>query len=127
MRFLRLWQERWELKKLGPHGNSILEAHLTKKYQGLKFYDIDENNKVMMVHKMCFQKQRGNNAYHIFVTMDGFNDKLPANDVGNDEYWVHWEVDKDLFDCLQLYYKDRTEDNVKYYELGGECLSDAEE
>jgi hypothetical protein len=32
MRILRLWQERWELEKIGPNGNSILEAKLTKKY-----------------------------------------------------------------------------------------------
>ncbi len=31
VRVLRLWKERWELKKIGPNGNLILEAHLTKK------------------------------------------------------------------------------------------------
>ena len=54
VRVLRLWQEKWEQEKLGPKGNSILEACLTKKYQGLKFLDIDNDNKVMTVHKMIF-------------------------------------------------------------------------
>jgi hypothetical protein len=60
VRVLRLWQERWELEKLGPQGNSILEARLTKKYQGLKFWDIDNDNKVMTndvvtMRIMCLQ------------------------------------------------------------------------
>jgi hypothetical protein len=33
VRILRLWVEQWEQKKVGPQGNQILEAHLTKKYQ----------------------------------------------------------------------------------------------
>jgi hypothetical protein len=37
VRILRLWQERWELEKIGPNGNSILEVCLTKKYKGLIF------------------------------------------------------------------------------------------
>ncbi len=37
VRILRLWQERWELEKIGPNGNSILEVKLTKKYKGLIF------------------------------------------------------------------------------------------
>ena len=77
VRILRLWQERWELEKIGPNGNLILEARLTKKYKGLKFFDIDENNTVMTVHKMIFQKKRGNNLYHVFATSNGFNDLLP--------------------------------------------------
>jgi hypothetical protein len=46
VRVLRLWQERWELNKVGPQGDSILEARLTKKYLGLIFFDINENNRV---------------------------------------------------------------------------------
>jgi hypothetical protein len=38
VRVLRLWQERWELEKIGPNGNSILEARPTKKYKGLIFF-----------------------------------------------------------------------------------------
>ena len=30
VRILRLWQERWELEMIGPNGDSILEARLTK-------------------------------------------------------------------------------------------------
>jgi hypothetical protein len=127
VRVLRLWKERWELDKLGPQGNLILEARLTKKYRGLKFLDIDDNNKVLTVHKMIFQKQRGNNAYLVFATMDGFNDKLKDGNDANDAYWEPWEVNEDLFDCMRLYYKDATADNVKCYELGGDCLSDEEE
>mgnify|MGYP006169954155 CR=1 FL=1 len=57
VRILRLWQEWWELKKVGPQGDAILEACLTKKYQGLKFYDMDKGNRVMTVKRMFFQKQ----------------------------------------------------------------------
>jgi len=127
VRILRLWQERWELEKIGPNGDLILEAHLTKKYKGLKFVDIDENNKVLTVHKMIFQKKHGNNLYHVFATMDGFNDVLKDEDEENDAYWQPWEVNEDLFDCMQVCYKEQADSNVKCYELGGHCQSDDEE
>jgi hypothetical protein len=57
VRVLRLWQVRWELNKVGPQDNLILGAHLTKKYLGLKFFDINDKNRVMTVHKMIFQKK----------------------------------------------------------------------
>ncbi len=28
VRILRLWKEQWELKKIGPQGNQLLEARL---------------------------------------------------------------------------------------------------
>jgi len=127
VRILRLWQERWELEKIGPNGDSILEARLTKKYKGLKFFDIDENNRLMTAHKMIFQKKRGNNLYHVFATMDGFNDVLKDEDEANDAYWQPWEVNEDLFDCMRVYYKEQSDSNVKCYELGGDCQSDDEE
>jgi hypothetical protein len=126
VRILRLWQERWELEKIGPNGDSILEAHLTKKYKGLNFF-IDENNKAMTAHKILFQKKCGNNAYHVFATMDGFNDVLKNEDEANDAYWQPWKVNEDLFDCLWLYYKEQADSNFKCYGLGGDCLSDEEE
>ena len=55
VRIVRLWQEWWELKKVGPQGNAILEAHLTKKYQGLKFYDMGKRNRVMTVKRLFLQ------------------------------------------------------------------------
>ena len=127
VRILRLWQERWELEKIGPNGDLILEVRLTKKYIGLKFVDIDENNRVMTVHKMIFQKKRGNNLYHVFATMDGFNDVLKDEDEENDAYWQPWEVNEDLFYCMRVYYKEQADSNVKCYELGGDCQSDDEE
>jgi len=127
VRILRLWQERWELEKIGPNGDSILEARLTKKYKGLKIFDIDENNRVMTAHKMIFQKKRGNNLYHVFAMMDGFNDVLKDEDEANDAYWQPWEVNEDLFDCMRVYYKEQADSNVKCYELGGDCQSDDEE
>jgi hypothetical protein len=59
--------------------------------------------------------------------MDGFNDQLKDKDEANNAYWQPWEVNKDLFDCMRLYYRDTKAHNVKFYELGGECLSDEEE
>jgi hypothetical protein len=81
-------------------------------YQGLKFWDIDNDNKIMTVHKMLFAKRRGNNAYHVFATMDGFNCQLKDEHDANDSYWQPWEVDEDLFECMRAYYINNTEDNV---------------
>ena len=57
----------------------------------------------MTVHKMIFQKKRGNNLYHVFATMDGFNDILKDEGEENDAYWQPWEVNEDLFDCMRVY------------------------
>ena len=123
---MRLWQERWELEKIGPNGDLILEARVTKKYKGLKFFDIDDNNSVLTVHKMIFQKRRDNKAYLVFATMDGFNCALKDEDNANDAYWQPWEVNEDLFYCMRLYYKEQLDSNLKCYELGGDCQSDME-
>ena len=62
---------------------------------------------------MIFQKKRGNNLYHVFATMDGFNDLLTDDDAANDLYWQPWEVNEDLFDCMRVYYQDVQTDNIK--------------
>jgi len=65
--------------------------------------------------------------YHVFATMDGFNDVLKDEDEENDAYWQPWEVNEDLFDRMRVYYKEQADSNVKCYELGGDCQSDNEE
>ena len=64
---------------------------------------MDENIRVMTAHKMIFQKRCGNNAYHVFAVMDGFNVLLKDEDDAHGEYWQLWEVNEDLFDCMWLY------------------------
>jgi hypothetical protein len=42
--------------------------------------------------------------------------------------WQPWEVNKDLFDCLRKYYKNKgDEENVKCYEPGEKFQSEEEE
>jgi hypothetical protein len=126
VRILRLWQETWERKKGGPRGDTILEARLTAKYQGLKFYDIDADNRVMIAHRMVFRKERGTNTYDVFATLPGFNVELPDDSQENDDFWQPWEVNEDLFDCLRAYYNDVQEDNIKTYDIGEGCDSDSD-
>jgi len=95
VRIVRLWEETWEQKKIGPQGNAILEAKLTAKYQGLK---------LLTVHRMVFWKERAKNRYNVFGIMSGFNHDLPDDSVQNHPYWQPWEVNKDLFDCIRAYY-----------------------
>ena len=105
MQIVRLWEETWEQKKIGPQGHAILEAKLTAKYQGLKFYDIDsEDNKLLTVHMMVFGKEHAKNRYDIFGIIPGFNHNLPVDSVQNDPYWQPWEVNEDLFDCIRACY-----------------------
>jgi hypothetical protein len=81
----------------------------------------------MTIFKMVFVKQRGNNAYHVFATIPGFNSELPHEYGANDPYWQPWEVNEDLFDCMRVYYEQEGKrDNVKVCEEGGECGSDDE-
>ncbi len=124
---MRLWEETWEQEKVGPWGDATLEARLTAKYQGLKFYDIDlDDNKVMTVHRMVFWKERAKNRYNVFRIMPGFNHELPDDSAQNDAYWQPWEVNKDLFDCIWVYYQDVQTENIKTYDLGEGCESDIE-
>jgi hypothetical protein len=79
----------------------------------------------MTIFKMVFVKQRGNNAYHVFATVPGFNCELPHEYGANDPYCQPWEVNEDLFDCMRVYYEQEGKgDNVKLCEQGGECGSD---
>ena len=126
VRIVRLWEETWECKKLTPWGDPILEARLTAKYQGLKFYDINNGNKVLTIHKMALQKERGNNKYEAFAIHPGFNHKIPDESEINDSFWEPWEVNEDLFDCIRAYYNDVQENNIKTYDLGDGCESDTE-
>ena len=128
LRILRLWQERWELKKIGPQGNQLLEARLMNKYGGLKLCDIDEGNRVMTVTKIVFEKQRGKNAYNAFTTLPGYDPTIGDNEEANDPYWQVWEINEDLHDCMRTYYEteEGKRDNVKVFDLGGDCQSEEE-
>jgi hypothetical protein len=87
VQILRLWKERWEQKKVGPQGNQLLEARLMNRYGGLKFCDIDRDNRVITGHKMVFFKQRGNNSYHVFATLPGYDPNIGDHDKPNYPYW----------------------------------------
>ena len=127
VQIVRLWQETWERKKIGPRGDAILEARQTAKYQGLKFYDIDSaDNRVMTAHRMVFRKERGQNTYDVFATMPGFNVELPDDSPENDAFWQPWEVNEDLFDCLRAYYQDVPTDGIRTYDIGEGCDSDSD-
>jgi hypothetical protein len=126
MRIVRLWEETWERKKLPPRGDVLHEARLLAKYKGLKFFDADNDNRIMTIHKMAFRKERGRNRYDIFAIMDGFNLELPDQCEENDPYWQPWEVNEDLFDCIRAYYNDVPTDNIKTYDIGEGCESDNE-
>jgi hypothetical protein len=84
VKIVRLWEEAWERKKLTPQGDPIQESRLAAKYQGLKFYDIDwDNNKVMIIHRMGFRKERGKNKCDVFAIVLGFNVKFPNDSPNN--------------------------------------------
>jgi hypothetical protein len=128
VQILRLWKEQWELKKIGPQGNQLLKARLMSKYGGLKFCDIDEGKRVMTVTKMVFVKQRGNNAYHAFATLPGYDPTFGDHDKANDPYWQPWEINEDLHDCMRTYYEteEGKGDNVKVFNKGDDCQSKEE-
>jgi len=128
VRILRLWKEKWELKKIGPQGNQLLEARLMSKYGGLKFCDIDEGNRVMTVIKMVFVKQRGKNAYHAFATLPGYDPTIGDHDKANDPYWQPWEINEDFHDFMWTSYEmeEGKGDNVKVFNKGDDCQSEEE-
>jgi hypothetical protein len=78
------------------------------------------------VHRMVFWKECAKSRYDVFGIMPGFNHDLPDDSVKNDPYWQPWEVNKDLFDCIRVYYQDVQTENIKTYELGEGCESDTE-
>jgi hypothetical protein len=109
-----------------PREDPIIEARLTAKYQGLKLYDIDNDNMLLTIHRMALQKERGNNKYEAFAIHPGFNHKFPDESEINDSFCEPWEVNEDLFDCIWAYYNDVQENNIKTYDLGDRCESDTE-
>ncbi len=66
----------------------------------MKFYDIDNGNKVLTIHRMTLRKERGKNKYEAFAILPGFNQEVPENSEINDAFWEPWEVNEDLFDCI---------------------------
>ena len=126
MRIVTLWEETWERKKIAPRGDTIHEAQLLAKYKDLTFFDTDNENRIMTIHKMAFRKERWRNRYDIFTIMAGFNHKLPDDCAENDPYWQPWGVNEDLFDCIWAYHNDVPTDNIKTYGIGEGCESDTE-
>ena len=124
---IRLWKEWCEQKKIRPQGNHLLEARLMNKYGGLKFFDIDQNNRVITVHKMVFVKQRVNNSYHVFAAFPGYDPNIGDHDKPHYPYWQPWEINEDLFDCMGTYYETEGKgDNVKVFDKGDDCQSNEE-
>ncbi len=79
-RIFQAWLEGWEKVDTGPQGDCVLEQRILKKYGGLKFVDPD-SDKEFTVHpdQAMFEKERGNNCYELFCTLDGFDDSIAIN------------------------------------------------
>lgn len=127
-RVLHLWNESWEKTKVNPQqgSNYMLDARLTKKYCGLKYYDVAafgmDTEFVMTVHpsKIKFvPKQKGNSKFMLYATCQDPSDEDVTSGSKN---WQTVDIDDDLFDGLHKYYSEHG--SVKCYEKGGECLSD---
>ena len=71
--------ETWEKDKLGPTGDPMFEARLVSQYRGLKWIDPDNNYTLRVAHtnNMYFKNQRGNNKYHILLTLEGYDLSIP--------------------------------------------------
>jgi hypothetical protein len=48
---------------------------LEKEYVNLKLYDKGNDDKLLTCRKACFEKERGNNRYVIFVVAEGMIQK----------------------------------------------------
>ncbi len=71
------WLEDWEEVNTSVHGDVVLEQKILRKYGGLKFVNPD-SGKEFTVHQdwASFEKEKGNNCYELFCTLDGFDDWL---------------------------------------------------
>ena len=80
------------------------------------------------VTKIISEKRRGKNNYHVFTTLPGYDPTIGDNEEANDPYWQQWEINEDLHDCMRTYYEteEGKRDNVKVFELGGDCQSEEE-
>ncbi len=117
-RIFRAWEETWEKKKVGPSGDTILEARLVRKYAGLRWLDPDNGYRLCIAHpkRMFFQKKRGNNKYLIFATYEGFDFAKKTEDQPDkyDGWPITWS---DFYEEVVKYYKDSAE--VQCYVQGG--------
>lgn len=124
-RIFRAWLESWEEVGTGPQGDPVLEQRVLRKYGGLKFIDPD-TGKEFTVHRdrSCFEKERGNNRYELFCTLDGFDDSI-ADDQQPDMY-EPWCRDL-VVDEIAEYYKLHDNEGVVIYKDGDIESSDGED
>ena len=116
VRFFCEWIETWEKKKLGTTCDTIFEERLVRKYKVLKWLDTDNNYTLPVAHpnNIYFNKQRGNNKYHILEALGGYDISITPGDQLN--LYEVWYTETDWFDQAIDCYKDY--DKVRIYEKG---------
>ena len=127
IRIFKAWRERWEIVKLGPNGDIVLEARLLRKYGGIKWFDPD-SEQVFTSHttKMHFEKKRGDNQYNVFGILQGYDMDLADDHPDNIDQSEPWSLSLDWYEQVALYYKESSADVVCYDKEFGVCESDDE-
>lgn len=121
------WRERWEMAKISPAGDGLLEQRLLRKYGGLKWKDPVDPDIVLTVHltKMEFKKERGNNQYVIIATKHRFDFTQDEMHEDNIFKWDPWGFSTAFYDAVYEFNKDNR--LVLCYTKGeGGCESEEE-
>jgi hypothetical protein len=127
IRIFKAWRKRWEIVKLGPNGDIVLEARLLRKYGGIKWFDPD-SEQVFTSHmtKMHFEKKRGDNQYNVFGILQGYDMDLADDHPDNIDQSEPWSLSSDWYEQVALYYKESSADVVCYDKEFGVCESNNE-
>lgn len=127
-KIFKAWRERWEMEKIGPNGDIVLEAWLLRKYGSIVWFDPD-SQQIFKAHptKMHFEKKRGDNQYNVFGMLEGYKVELDENHPDNQDKWEPWSLSRDWYEQVALYYKEQSSPDVLCYDKEfGVCESNEE-
>ena len=106
------------------------EARLARKYEGLKWRDLDNGNVLVSSHPLQMYYWKEKRAvppdYYLIGRLEGYNSAMDPGKQ-NDDVWDYWERNSQLYESIIEYYKENPDDSIVIYEEGGSAESKGKE
>ena len=110
-KIFRAWLEDWE-KDILLDNDPVHEAKFLKKYGGVVWYDIDENeNFTASSEKMHFSRMKKEKGYCVYGMKENFTGIM--TNINNDDTWEPWALVPDLYSSIIEYYDANPSPNIQ--------------
>ena len=128
----RAWKEGWECMETTKR-DVIFENRLVMKYRGIKWYDPENEERIIHAHpkEMYWKRERkrkdksNHTGYYVLGCAEGYcMDTSPDDQDGN--LWDFWETNEEFYNLVLQYYGQNPDDSIIVHEQGGAASSDEE-